>query len=144
MNAIQRMAFFSGLAFVLVSVAGFFVTGIRMPGMTHSLEQAPALLGVFPLNVAHNLVHFAFGAWGLFAARTTARALVYGLGSGAAYLVLAILGVFAPTLFGLVPLGGWDIVLHLALAAVLTGISTWWLMQDQPSGDARAAERKVA
>ena len=142
MTTIQRMALVSGIVFVLVSAAGFVLTGFAMPGMTHSLDNASMLFGVFPINVTHNAVHCAFGIWGLVASRSTSRSLVYGLGSGAAYLLLAILGLIAPTLFGLVPIGGWDILLHLILAVGLSGISGWWMMQ----GDAqdRAAERKAA
>ena len=142
MTSIQKMALTSGVVFVALSALGFVVTGIAMPGMVEAGAQAPKLLGVFPLNVAHNVVHFAFGVWGLFAARSAGRALTYGLGSGVAYLLLAIIGLFAPTLFGMVPIGGWDIPLHLAVSVLLTGGSIWWLTRDEDEGAEQA--RKAA
>lgn len=38
------------------------------------------------------------------------------------YLLLAVLGFIDPTAFGLMPLGGADIALHVVLGIVLTGV----------------------
>jgi Domain of unknown function (DUF4383) len=63
-----------------------------------------------------------FGLWGLFAARTPASARKYCLLSGAIYLLLAGVGFVLPEAFGLIPIGGNDIVLHAVLGIVLTAI----------------------
>ena len=58
--------------------------------------------------------------------RSTSRATVYALGSGAAYLVLGVLGLFTNDLLGIV-IGGYDVVLHLFLAVALASLGCWAL-----------------
>ena len=81
--------------------------------------RAPHLLGVFPVNVLHNAVHLLFGIWGLVASRTFGGAKSYAQIAGVLYLLLAGLGFAVPNGFGLVPLGGNDVWLHLVLGLVL-------------------------
>ena len=121
---IQRVATIFGVVFLLVGALGFTATGVSMGGMDMT-GPAPLLLGLFPVNALHNLVHILFGGWGLWAGRATRRAIVYALASGFVYLLLAVLGVLTPTLLGLVPIGGYDIVLHLLIAIVLAGFGFW-------------------
>ena len=119
MFSIQRVALFSGAIFVVVSLLGFTPAGMgimQMEGM-----GAGKLLGMFPVNALHNLVHLAFGVWGLLASRRASWSLVYAIGSGAAYLLLGVLGIFWDTLLGIVPIGGYDVYLHLTLAFILAG-----------------------
>ncbi len=120
MLSIQRVATVSGIIFVAVSVLGFLATG-SMNAMMSMGGSSTMLLGVFPVNVLHNAVHLAFGVWGIWAGRSAGRAIAYAFGSGAAYLVLAICGLLTPSLLGMVPIGGYDVLLHLALAVVLAG-----------------------
>jgi hypothetical protein len=119
MTTVQRVAQIVGWAFVLVGVAGFFVTGMSMDA---DVETAPRLLGLFPLNVLHNIVHLLFGVWGIVASRTFEGSRTYGRVGGVAYLGLALLGFIAPDMFGLVPIGSHDIWLHVLLGAVLAGV----------------------
>ena len=139
MLSIQRIATVFGVVFVAVGVLGF----VAGAGQSMSMGSTSMLLGIFPVNVVHNVVHAAFGVWGLIAGRKRASAIVYTLGSGAAYLVLAIVGLSTPTLFGLVPIGGYDIMLHLVLAVVLAGAGFWtaWIA---PPKTAAATEKKRA
>ena len=143
MRAIQRVATIFGAVFLLVGALGFTATGIHMAGMHANGGPTAMLLGLFPVNALHNLVHIAFGVWGLWAGRGPGRAIGYALGSGAAYLLLAIVGFMTPTLMGMVPIGGYDVVLHLALAIVLAGFGFWaaWFapQQQQPSAVRKAA-----
>jgi Domain of unknown function (DUF4383) len=113
----QRVAMIFGVAFLLVAVAGFVVGGMSMESDPHA---APKVLGLFPVNVLHNVVHLAFGVWGLLAARSWSAAVSYCRIAGIIYLVLAVLGFVAEDGFGLVPLGSHDIWLHVVLGAVLT------------------------
>lgn len=122
MSSIQRVATISGIIFILVSLVGFAAGAAGHPMMNMSTGM---LLGLFPVNALHNGVHLLFGIWGLWAGRSAARAVAYALGSGAAYLVLAICGMFTPMLLGIVPIGGYDVVLHLVLAVVLAGAGFW-------------------
>lgn len=118
MTIAQRLAQLFGWGFILVGIAGFFTTGLSMTA-DHML--APKLLGIFPLNLAHNLVHLVFGGWGVAASRSFGATRAYLGGAGVIYLLLAALGFIAPDGFGLVPLGGADIGLHLFLGLGLLG-----------------------
>jgi hypothetical protein len=122
MISIQRVATISGVVFILVGLLGF--TPVGMPFMQMN-GSSPMLLGMFPVNALHNVVHMLFGVWGIVAGRSASRAVVYALGSGAAYLVLGVMGMFTDTLLGIVPIGGYDVVLHLVLAVVLAGFGFW-------------------
>lgn len=113
----QKAAMVFGVGFLLFGVLGLLLPGGM--GMEADPDPAPDLLGLFPVNLLHNLVHLAFGVWGVMAARTLSGAKAYCRTSGAIYVVLMVLGFIVPNGFGLVPLGGNDIWLHLVLAAGL-------------------------
>jgi hypothetical protein len=106
--SVQRAAQIFGWVFVLVGILGFFAT-----------DEEGRLLGLFPVNTLHNVVHLAFGVWGILAARSWDAARTYCRAAGVIYLVLTVLGVVAPDGFGLVPLGGNDVWLHAVLALAL-------------------------
>lgn len=118
MSMVQRVAQIFGWGFVVIAVAGFFVSG---GSMESDPAMAPRALGLFPVNVLHNLVHLAFGVWGIMAARSLSGARSYALIAGVIYLVLAVMGFIIPTTLGLIPIGGNDIWLHALIAAVLLG-----------------------
>lgn len=113
-----------GVAFAGAGLLGFVPAALTPPADGANLvinSMHGNLLGLFPVNVVHNLVHLVFALWGFFAffsgpvsSRTYLRSVAV------IYVVLAVMG-FIPglnTLFGLVPLHGNDIWLHLLLAAV--------------------------
>lgn len=120
MTTIQRVALIFGIVFILVGLYGFTATG--MANMEADPARAPQLLGLFAVNVLHNVVHVLFGIWGLAASRTYSGARSYARIAGALYLVLAVLGLIVPNGFGLAPLGGNDVWLHLVLGLVLAGM----------------------
>jgi hypothetical protein len=110
----QRLAMIFGVVFLLVGVAGLFVHNGM--GMDADMETTGRLLGLFPVNLLHNLVHLAFGAWGIAASRSHDGSRGYGRAGAVIYLVLAVLAFVDPELFGLVPIGSNEIWLHLVLA----------------------------
>lgn len=124
MTGTRRFALIFGIVFLLVGVAGF-VPGITQPH-THPDVMVTAglglVLGLFPVNVLHNLAHLLFGFWGLFAATSDGAARVYGKVVAIAYGLLTVMGLVTAmnlhTAFGFVPLYGHDIWLHAGLAAV--------------------------
>jgi hypothetical protein len=116
MSAVQRIAQIFGVVFILVAVLGFVAGGTSMEADPRS---APAVLGLFPVNLLHNVVHLAFGIWGLVASRTWGAARAYARGAGIAYLALAALAFVSPSTFGLIPIGGHDIWLHGLMGGVL-------------------------
>ena len=118
MTTVQRVAQILGAVFLLVGLLGFVAGGMSMES---DPAEAPHLLGLFPVNVLHNVVHLLFGIWGLIASRTWDGARAYSLVAGGTYLVLAVLGFLVPNTFGLIPIGGNDIWLHALLGAALLG-----------------------
>jgi hypothetical protein len=120
---VRTFALIYGLVFVVVGLAGF-VPALVTPHDTalHQLtidQGAGDLLGLFPINILHNLVHLVFGVWGLAVYRNTRAAIGYARVVAVVYAVFVIMG-FIPnlsTVFGLVPLHGNDIWLHALLAA---------------------------
>ena len=118
----RTFALLFGIVFLAVGVAGF------IPGLVTPLhpEHPPVgmnggqLLGLFPVNTLHNVVHLMFGLWGLAASRSLGGSVMYARGVAIIYAVLTIAG-FVPnlnTLFGFCPLYGNDIWLHGLLALV--------------------------
>jgi hypothetical protein len=120
MTTVQRAAQIFGIVFLLVGIAGFFVEGGT--SMEADPEHAGQLLGLFPVNLLHNVVHLLFGVWGLVAARTFEGARTYGRVGGILYLVLAALGLVVPDTFGLIPIGGNDVWLHALLGVALAAV----------------------
>jgi uncharacterized protein DUF4383 len=116
---VTRVAMVFGLVLLLVGILGLIAPG----GMQMGADPAPAtILGMFPVNVLHNIVHLLFGVWGLVASRSFAGAKTYATVGGIFYILLACVGYFAPTTFGMIPIGGNSIWLHAALGVVLAGV----------------------
>lgn len=118
-TTVQKLAGLFGVVFILVAIIGFIVPG----GMAmHPTDPATAkALGIFPVNLLHNVVHLAFGAWGLAASRSWGGSKQFFIVAGYIYLVLTVLGFLSPNgwVLGLVPLGGADIGLHCLLGIVM-------------------------
>jgi hypothetical protein len=112
-----------GAVFLAVGVLGF------VPGLIVHPEGMPPLavetghgllFGLFPVNLLHNVVHLAFGLWGVVAWRSFAASRIYARATTVVYAVLFVMGLIPglDTLFGLVPLHGSDVWLHGLIAAV--------------------------
>ncbi len=120
--SIKTFALLYGIVFLLAGAGGF------IPGLLSEPHSHPDmtvntgfgyLMGLFPVNVLHNLVHLAFGVWGLLAYRSASGARVYARGVAIIYAVLAVSGLIPGlrTTFGLIPLFSHDVWLHIVLAA---------------------------
>ncbi len=113
-----------GIMFVAVGVLGF-IPGLKSPPPLSAPHLAVEggyglLLGLFPVNWIHNLVHLAVGVIGWRSARTMVDARRFARGLTLFYGTLALMGVIPAlnSLFGLAPLFGHDIWLHAGTAAV--------------------------
>ena len=120
---VRYFALAYGIVFLLVGVAGFVPGLVHMPevGAEVQVDQGfGRLFGLFPVNMLHNLVHILFGIWGLFAFRTFPAARLYARAVAVIYAVLAVMGLIPVlnTTFGLIPLYGHDVWLHILLAAI--------------------------
>lgn len=121
---------FIGIAFLSAGVLGMVPAALMpppadAPPVTFNLLYG-YLLGLFPVNVLHSAVHLAIGALGIAAwqadhvwhrmtsPKMFARALAI------LYAALAVAGLIPGlnTLFGVLPLYGHDVWLHLGTAAV--------------------------
>ncbi|QQP92085.1 DUF4383 domain-containing protein [Skermanella sp. TT6] len=119
-----------GIVFLLIGVAGFVPGLMHMPEHTADVEVTEnfgRLFGLFPVNILHNVVHIAFGIWGIAAYRSYAGARSYSRAVAVIYAVLAVMGLIPGlnTTFGLIPLYGHDVWLHavIAIAAAYFGFA---------------------
>lgn len=120
----RYFALLVGVAFTLAGIAGFipFFTPHPPPEAPHLIINTSygLLLGLFPVNIVHNLFHFGVGLLGLLTSRAYPSALQYARFLGITLGILTVMGMI-PSLrtgFGLWPLYGHDIWLH-GLEAVI-------------------------
>lgn len=118
----RYFALIIGIVYLLVGILGFVPALLGPPGGPPLAVEAGygRLFGLFPVNLIHNLVHIAAGIWGIAAWRTFTNARAFARGFAVIFLVLGVFG-FIPglaTLFGLTPLFGHDVWLHLLSGAV--------------------------
>lgn len=121
----RRFARILGITFLIVGILGF------VPGVTSMHHDDPNLrvtnpghgylLGLFHVNLLHNIVHIVFGIAGIAAGGTVLAARNYARFVAVAYALLAVLGLIPAAntwnTWGLVPLHGNDVWLHLLIAA---------------------------
>lgn len=119
---IKRFSFIAGVLFVVVGILGF-IPGITVaPHVSDPDLSVTAaygrLLGLFPVNFLHNLVHLAFGFWAVAASKDYAQSRIFCRSSAIIYAVLTVAGLIPGlnTLFGLLPLHSHDIWLHAVIA----------------------------
>lgn len=120
---IRTFALVFGIIYVLVGIMGF------IPGLSTHPSDAPHLsvesghgylMGLFPINILHNIVHLIIGVWGIVASRNLGGARFFAQALAVVYGLLAILGLIPATntTFGLIPIHGHDVWLH-ALSALI-------------------------
>jgi hypothetical protein len=111
-----------GILFLVVAASGFIPGMLQPPAPGDPDLAVDAMhgraLGLFPVNILHNLVHLAFGVWGVLASRNWDAARAYAKAVAVIYAVFAVMGLVPGlnTTFGLVPLHGNDVWLHVLLA----------------------------
>jgi hypothetical protein len=120
----RRFALIFGIIYLAVGIAGF------VPPLLHApMADAPQLavdslngrlLGLFPVNIVHTLVHLAIGVWGLSVAKSIKGSVNYARSLAVIYGVLAVMGLIPAlhTMFGLAPLHGHDVWLHAGTALI--------------------------
>jgi len=130
-----------GIVFVLVGVMGFlpapFVTTPHdMHGVTVHTSHG-YLLGLFPVNLLHNLVHILFGVAGIASyASGVSASRVFARFVAISYAVLAVFGLIPnlDTVFGLIPIHGNDVWLH-GLIAAASAVFGWAPFANQPTSE---------
>lgn len=109
-----------GAVYILVGILGFTVTaGVGLFDTAGGL-----LLGIFEVNVFHNVAHLLIGAALLIAGLSSVRAArMTNTVVGAAYLILGVAGlIIIGGPLNILALNGADNVLHFASAAVLLAV----------------------
>jgi len=118
----RNFALIYGILFLAAGTAGF------VPGTVHPMPPGSPpmavdqgygmILGILPVNVLHNAVHLLFGVMGLLAFAGWMAPRLYAQVVAVAYGALVLLGLFPTTFttFGLIPIFGNDVWLHLILA----------------------------
>jgi hypothetical protein len=121
--AVRYFALAAGIIYTLVGLMGF-VPGANQPPAPGAPDLAVDsgygyLMGLFPINVLHNIVHLAVGVLGLVAYRAFRSARTYARGLAVFYGLLAVMGLIPglDTTFGLIPIFGHDVWLHALTAA---------------------------
>lgn len=97
------------------------------------------MIGLFTENLGafmhfdglHNAVHLLFGLWALIAAGKEETALRYTRTVGVLYITMATLGIFSPTMFGLMHMEMSENVFHFILGA--WGLYVGFVQQGIPS-----------
>jgi hypothetical protein len=129
----RLVAIIFGAAYVLIGALGFTVTS----GVGFFSTEGGLLLGLFEVNIFHNVAHILIGAALLMAGLSNVRAArTVNSVVGAAYLVLGLAGLFlVGTVFNILAINVADNVLHFASAALLLAVG---LGADRPTGVATA------
>ena len=130
----RTFALIFGIVFLAIGVAGFIPGITTAPHAGHPELVVDAaygqVLGLFPVNVLHNIVHILFGLWGLVAYKSLSASKGYAKSVAIIYAVLTVAGIIPGlnTMFGLVPLFGNDVWLHALLAVVAAYFG--WMHRD--------------
>ena len=109
-----------GIVFAIVGILGFMPSPPPIDAPPLTVEHGHGLvLGLFPVNTLHTIVHLLFAVLG-FAAWGSGHARGYFQLLAVSYALLAVMGLSAATntTFGLIPLWGNDVYLHGAIALV--------------------------
>jgi len=119
MGLARLVALVSGVVFVLVGILGFIPAISPMADMVQGMEVADAaVLGLVPINGVANIVHILLGGILLYGSTSTSMAILILKVFGVAYLLLGVIGLLAPEGFGIMPLGGGEMIVHFLTAIV--------------------------
>ncbi|MEW6492906.1 MAG: DUF4383 domain-containing protein [Cyanobacteriota bacterium] len=122
----QYFALIIGIFFLLCGVMGFIPAFVKEPTVTPDIAGLGFtsgygyLLGLFPINLLHNIVHLVVGLLGIFASTSLDSSRLYSGVLGLFYGALTVMGLFPATqsTLGLIPIFGNDVWLHAVSAAI--------------------------
>ena len=147
----RYFALVAGIVYLLVGIVGFVPGVLSPPGVMtpddgHGLAVVALqgrLMGLFPVNVLHDLVHLLIGIWGIVAYYSFERARLFARALAIIYALFAMMGLIPrlDTVFGLVPLYGHDVWLH-AITALVAAYFGWGAI-DRAVDDRTAASSRI-
>jgi hypothetical protein len=126
MKATQYFARTVGIIYLIVGVMGVIPAFVQAPAIPADSAYLSVtlgygdLLGLFPINALHNLIHLLVGVSGIFASIALDSSRLYSGVLALFYGLLALMGLFLPTqsTLGLIPIFGNDVWLHAGTAAI--------------------------
>jgi hypothetical protein len=144
----RYFALILGIIYLLVGLVGFLPASLSPLGVMAPNEAAGLsvtalhgrLMGLFPVNVLHDVVHVLIGIWGIVAYRRYDQARLFARGLAIIYALFAVMGLIPrlDTVFGLVPLYGHDVWLH-AVTAVVAAYFGWGAVESSERQSASGA-----
>ncbi|MBD2256270.1 DUF4383 domain-containing protein [Pseudanabaena sp. FACHB-2040] len=155
MKPAQLFALIVGVIYLGIGVMGFVPGLVSQPDVMPGYVEAVGshggfgyLLGLFPINTAHNMVHILVGAVGIATSIALDSARYFSGLLAVFYGLLTIMGLIpvANTTFGLIPIYGNDVWLHAAttLLAIYFGFIATPNLRDQLVTEAKAKQQQEA
>ena len=121
----RTFAALGGGAYIVLGVLGFVPAVWERPrgGGTLEINVFYAdILGIFTTNIILSMVHLVIGLWGVMAANNRYSAVVFARAGAIVFLLLGIAGAIPVseirTVYGTVPLGGENVILHIVTAGI--------------------------
>jgi hypothetical protein len=123
---VQSFAAFAGALYLILGLAGFVPPlWDRPPAHAPALQVTTfhaSLFGFFTVNVAVSAIHLALGLWGNIAAESRHASLIFARAGAVIFVTLGVAGLIpiqaVSTLYGTVPLSGYNAWLYLATGLV--------------------------
>ncbi|MBD0335981.1 MAG: DUF4383 domain-containing protein [Cyanobacteria bacterium Co-bin13] len=155
MKPAQLFALIVGVLYLGIGVMGF-VPGLvshsaTMPGYVEAVGSHGGfgyLLGLFPINTAHNIVHLLVGVVGILTSIALDSARYFSGLLAVFYGLLTIMGLIpvANTTFGLIPIYGNDVWLHAGttLLAIYFGFIATPNLRDQLVKEAKSKQQEAS
>jgi uncharacterized protein DUF4383 len=148
-TSVQKFALIFGTVYALIGVLGFVPGALQPPPAgVPPLSVGTAygyLLGVFPVNATHDIIHIVVGVLGILAANRLGTARVYCRVMAVVFALLTVMGLVpgTDTTFGLAPMFGADVLLH-ALTTLATAYFGWFARDVSPATRASSVGRRAA
>jgi hypothetical protein len=148
-TGVQKFALLFGAVYALIGLLGFVPGALQPPPAgAPALSVGTAygyLLGVFPVNATHDLIHIVVGVLGIVAASHLGRARLYCRAVAVVFALLTVMGLVpgADTTFGLAPIFGADVALH-AVTTLASAYFGWFAREVSPATRARSAGTRAA
>ena len=116
---IQKITLGFGVVYALIGVLGFIPGITTRPADPGPVPGEGLLLGIFAVNVVHNLAHIVLGAVLIWGGLSATNVVPVNKAMAVVFAALVVVSVIAPIAEG-VAINPPDTVLHL-LSALLTG-----------------------
>jgi len=122
-STVQKITIGFGIIYLLVGIMGFIPAFVSPGPDVSNLPNQGSLLGIFPINLIHNLAHIVLAAALILGGMSEDKVGAVNRVLSGVFVILAISGLIGPlanSMLGAETANIPDILLHLG-SAVLTG-----------------------